>query len=179
MMDWSDDPKFGWLVRNLHPVETACRSLVAALEESCVCGAFVTQQNRCKRERLTITASTITAAGRNTRHFNGPPCQRGPHDGLHGRSQLQLTRQRLALGRKRVYQFCHSYSRRLLGRRLNARGSRYLHDVFQDSGRTVSETLLKLRLEKRHKDLADPQLAPCSNLRLSIDQSDPCVPSNA
>lgn len=45
--------------------------------------------------------------------------------------------------------------------------------------RTVSETLLKLRLEKRHKDLADPQLAPYSNLRLSIDRSDPCVPSNA
>ena len=40
--------------------------------------------------------------------------------------------------------------------------ARYLHDVFQDSGRTVSETLLKLRLEKRHKDLADPQLAPYS-----------------
>jgi len=37
----------------------------------------------------------------------------------------------------------------------------------------------ELRLEKRHKDLADPQLAPYSNLRLSIDQSDPCVPSNA
>ena len=94
--------------------------------------------------------------------------------------------------------------------------ARYLHDVFQDSGRTVSETLLKLRLEKRHKDLADPQRAPYSikaiafrngfknqrfrlrlqsrvrphtyagasspgraNLRLSIDRSDPCVPSNA
>jgi AraC family transcriptional regulator, positive regulator of tynA and feaB len=96
--------------------------------------------------------------------------------------------------------------------------ARYLRDVFQDSGRTVSETLLKLRLEKRHKDLADPQLAPYSikaiafrngfknqshfacafkaeyshtptqarelawagaNLRLSIDRSDPCVPSNA
>ena len=40
--------------------------------------------------------------------------------------------------------------------------ARYLHDVFQDSGRTVSETLLKLQLEKRHKDLADPQLAPYS-----------------
>ena len=35
------------------------------------------------------------------------------------------------------------------------------------------------RLEKRHKDLADLQLAPYSNLRLSIDRSDPCVPSNA
>jgi hypothetical protein len=57
--------------------------------------------------------------------------------------------------------------------------ARYLHDVFQDSGRTVSETLLKLRLVKRHKDLAGPQLARYSNLRLSIDRSDPCVPSNA
>jgi hypothetical protein len=28
-------------------------------------------------------------------------------------------------------------------------------------------------------DLADPQLAPYSKLRLSIDRSDPCVPSNA
>jgi hypothetical protein len=57
--------------------------------------------------------------------------------------------------------------------------ARYLHDVFQDSGRTVSETLPKLWLEKRHKNLADPQLAPYSNLRLSIGGSDPCVPSNA
>ena len=57
--------------------------------------------------------------------------------------------------------------------------ARHLHDVFQHSDRTVSETLLKLWLEKRHKDLADPQLAPYSNLRLSIDRSDPCVPSNA
>jgi hypothetical protein len=57
--------------------------------------------------------------------------------------------------------------------------ARYLHDVFQHPGRTVSETLLKLRPEKRHQDLADPQLAPYSNLRLSIDRSDLCVPSNA
>jgi hypothetical protein len=34
-------------------------------------------------------------------------------------------------------------------------------------------------LENVHKDLADPQLAPYSNLRLSIDRSDPCVPSHA
>jgi hypothetical protein len=39
--------------------------------------------------------------------------------------------------------------------------------------------LLKLRLEKRHKDLADPQLAPYFDRRLSIDRSDPCAPSNA
>ena len=57
--------------------------------------------------------------------------------------------------------------------------ARYLHDVFQHSGRTVSETLLKLWLEKRHKDPADPQLAPYSNLRLSISGSEPCVPSSA
>ena len=50
---------------------------------------------------------------------------------------------------------------------------------FSIPARTVSETLLKLWLEKRHKDPADPQLAPYSNLRLSISGSEPCVPSSA
>jgi hypothetical protein len=38
----------------------------------------------------------------------GPPLLRRAHDGLHERSPLQLTRQRLALQKNGAYQLCRS-----------------------------------------------------------------------